>query len=176
MSKFNIKSILLGIGIGVVFTSVVSMIYLAGMEPSKELTEKEVLELAAKYDLVKRSSLLTGSGTTESEPTESIATEPTSDQSKNPEETEPAASPAPSASEALGTTAGTAAAEVIFEVESGTTSEKIAVRLHKAGLIEDEAAFVKLLDDLGLESRIQVGSFKINKGDGMKEIAEKITR
>lgn len=36
MDKFNIKSIILGIGIGVIITCVASMIYFAGTYPAKE--------------------------------------------------------------------------------------------------------------------------------------------
>jgi hypothetical protein len=51
MNNFNLKSILLGIGMGIIITSSVSIIYLAGRDPMKELSKQEVEKLAEKYGL-----------------------------------------------------------------------------------------------------------------------------
>lgn len=52
MSKFSIKSVLLGIGIGMIITSIASMIYFAGAYPQNELSEQDIARLAEKYDLL----------------------------------------------------------------------------------------------------------------------------
>ena len=53
MSQFHIKSILLGIGIGIIITATASMIYLAGRDPMDGLTKEEIIRQAEKYGMVK---------------------------------------------------------------------------------------------------------------------------
>lgn len=53
MNKFNTKSILLGIGIGIIITSVASIIYLAGRDPFSGLSKEEVMTQAEKYGMVR---------------------------------------------------------------------------------------------------------------------------
>lgn len=53
MSQFHLKSILLGIGIGIIITAIASMIYLAGRDPMKGLTKDEIISQAEKYGMVK---------------------------------------------------------------------------------------------------------------------------
>lgn len=54
MSQFHIKSILLGIGIGIIVTATASMIYLAGRDPMENLTEEQIIKQAEKYGMVKQ--------------------------------------------------------------------------------------------------------------------------
>lgn len=59
MGNFSAKSILLGMGIGIILTATVSMIYLSGRDPVKELTEQQIVSQAEKYGMVKVSVLQT---------------------------------------------------------------------------------------------------------------------
>lgn len=59
MSNFNLKSVLLGIGIGIIITATASIIYMAGRDPMKDLTEQQIISQAEKYGMV-RSTLLQG--------------------------------------------------------------------------------------------------------------------
>lgn len=63
MSNFSIKSILLGIGIGIIITATASMIYMAGRDPMKELTEQQFISQAEKYGLIRVSVLQENTGT-----------------------------------------------------------------------------------------------------------------
>ena len=54
LSQFNIKSILLGIGIGIIVTATASMIYLAGRNPMENLTEEQIIKQAEIYGMVKQ--------------------------------------------------------------------------------------------------------------------------
>lgn len=63
MSLFNAKSVLLGIGIGIIITATVSMIYIAGRDPMKDLTEQQIISQAQKYGMVKSSLILGGTDT-----------------------------------------------------------------------------------------------------------------
>lgn len=55
MRSFHVKSIVLGIGIGVIITSILSIIYSAGLNPLSNLSEKDIDKLCLKYGLVRKS-------------------------------------------------------------------------------------------------------------------------
>lgn len=150
MKNFHIKSLILGIGIGIVMTSIISIIYLAGMDPAQNLSEEEIIRLAGKYGMVKSTSLLTR------EP-EQQAQRSDDQEIRDTAETK---------FEGL---------EVEVSIKSGDTSEIVADKLLKAGLIEDRARFIKELDDMGLSTRISIGKFKIKKGIDLKSIIKMIT-
>ena len=58
MGNFNIKSILLGIGIGIIITAIASIIFMSGRDPMKELTKEQIISQAEKYGMVSSSILL----------------------------------------------------------------------------------------------------------------------
>ncbi len=49
MGRFHLRSFLLGIGIGIIITSIISMIYLAGRDPFEGLTREQIIERAREY-------------------------------------------------------------------------------------------------------------------------------
>ncbi len=57
MSNFNVKSIILGIGIGIIITATVSLIYESGKDPFKNLTKQQIISEAEKYGMVQGFSL-----------------------------------------------------------------------------------------------------------------------
>ncbi|TYQ13190.1 UNVERIFIED_CONTAM: hypothetical protein Cloal_4248 [Acetivibrio alkalicellulosi] len=50
MSRFNLKSLVLGIGIGIVITSFIGLIYSAGLTP--QLSRDEIIERAKQFGMV----------------------------------------------------------------------------------------------------------------------------
>jgi hypothetical protein len=58
MRNFQIKSILLGIGIGIVITSIISMIYAAGINTNKSLSREEIISKAKELGMVESTSIL----------------------------------------------------------------------------------------------------------------------
>jgi len=58
MGNFHIKSLILGIGIGVILTSVISMVYMAGMDSRQKISEEEVIRLAGELGMVKSASII----------------------------------------------------------------------------------------------------------------------
>jgi hypothetical protein len=155
MRKFHIKSLVLGVGIGIVITSVVSMIYLAGMDPSKALSEEEIVKLASQYGMVHSTSVLTEPPSLpEKERVNSKVEEeePKVEEEKHEE------------------------IEVSIRVVYGDSSEKVADKLFNAGLIESKEAFIKELVDSGLTRSIRVGEYSIRKGLDIKDIIDIITK
>jgi hypothetical protein len=57
MTNFNIKSIVLGIGIGIIMTSLISIIYLAGNDAKSAMTDEEIINRAEKLGMVKSVSI-----------------------------------------------------------------------------------------------------------------------
>ena len=61
MKLFDGKSIILGIGIGIIFTALVSMIYFMGVKPDK-LSEEEIKQMAKQYGMVEAESYFDEAG------------------------------------------------------------------------------------------------------------------
>lgn len=74
--------------------------------------------------------------------------------------------------ETPGTTTGPAdePAEITVTVESGSSSQDIAALLKNADLIADEEDFLSVVGQLGVETRLQAGTFNIPKGASVIEI------
>jgi hypothetical protein len=59
MKNFDIKSILLGIGIGFVIVSLLGMIYSLGYtDKSKKLTKEEVVQKAEEFGIIEKSHMV----------------------------------------------------------------------------------------------------------------------
>jgi len=58
MRNFHIKSLVLGLGIGMILTSTISIVYLAGIDPASNLSEEQIVKLAERYGMVKSASLI----------------------------------------------------------------------------------------------------------------------
>src|SRR3990167_366371 len=63
----------------------------------------------------------------------------------------------------------------IFIVEQGQGVRAIAKNLKDTGLIKDQVVFFLLTKKLGLDSKIQAGSFRLNPGMSASEIANQLT-
>jgi hypothetical protein len=57
MSRFNLKSLVLGIGIGIIITAVAGMIYAAGRDPMEGLSKEQIMGQAEKYGMIRPSIL-----------------------------------------------------------------------------------------------------------------------
>ncbi|MEA4849770.1 MAG: hypothetical protein VB106_21270 [Clostridiaceae bacterium] len=140
MGNYNLKNIMLGVGIGLVFSSMINI-----SMGSKELTLEDIKKEALKHDLIVLSK-------------EDIII------SQSQENTAPAA-PAPAAADSL-----TLDKEITINIESGMSSEDVTGLLNEKGLIKDKAAFLKRLGELGMEKKLKVGSFKISIGSDYDQI------
>lgn len=66
--------------------------------------------------------------------------------------------------------------DVKFEVKQGEYLSTVASNLKKLGLIEDSSAFVKKVEEMKLDSKLQIGTFTIPAGSTMEDIAKIITK
>lgn len=170
MKGFHIKSILMGIGIGTILTSIVSIIYLAGYDPSKHLSREDILELAIKYNYVQTNQVPVFASDTPIPAEQPVVRE-------MPESTpEPTAKSTPKLTPvALPEPTPAQARDVILTVNKGDTSKVVAERLKSMSLIEDVEAFKEKLGQMGLSSNIQIGSFEISGGSSIEQIIKIIT-
>ncbi len=60
-------------------------------------------------------------------------------------------------------------------IRSGSSGNVIAKQLKDAGIIKDTTEFLKVVDKLGVGTRLQVGSFKLSSDMSYEQIARKLS-
>jgi len=50
--RFHLKSLLLGIGIGIIITSIISLIYLSGRDPFEGISDEQIIARAEKLGMI----------------------------------------------------------------------------------------------------------------------------
>ncbi|MCX7842623.1 MAG: endolytic transglycosylase MltG [Clostridia bacterium] len=170
MKNFHITSIILGIGIGIVLTSIVSMIYLAGEKP--KMSREEIINEAKKIGMLEGTELIGSKEATQiqmaQKPESTVKLKEVQQKESMPEQTKQE-----------GTTATSSSVpkeqEIKIKVNPGDTSEIVSDRLLKAGLISDKAAFLKDLTAMGLTTEINIGEFNIKYGLDNRSIIKILT-
>ncbi|MCR4434468.1 MAG: hypothetical protein QHH06_00910 [Clostridiales bacterium] len=178
MRNFHVKSLLLGIGIGVILTSVLSMIYIAGTDPYANLDRGQIIRKAKEYGMIESSDIIKEQNSRTGKIKDSdkaSAGETTADQAKaSPNNETGGEVNSQTADQAPALQEGDAEQEVTITINPGDTSEMVAERLFKAGLIGSEDEFNKQLETMGLEREIAVGEFKLKKNSDMLTIIKMI--
>ncbi len=160
MQNFHIKSIILGIGIGMVLTALISTIYSMGNEPVMD--KNEIIERAKQYGMIFSEDIIlddvqkVNEGQVQSEVENSSALGP-----ENSKENK--------------TVENNVEEDVLISIQPGCTSEVLANRLLESGLIHDADSFVNHLVEMKLEGSIQVGDFRIRRGSDHNTIARAVT-
>lgn len=65
---------------------------------------------------------------------------------------------------------------VTFKVRSGNSLVMVAENLKDAGIVDDAKAFIKAGKSQGINKKIQVGTYSLEKGESFKSIIAKITK
>jgi len=50
--RFHLKSLILGIGIGIIITSLISLIYISGRDPFEGISDEQIMVRAEKLGMV----------------------------------------------------------------------------------------------------------------------------
>ncbi len=158
MGNFNLKNITLGIGIGLVVSSIINISII-----NRELTVEEIKKEAVKHNLI----VLTKEEILNNQTP--VPTEITPTPTAAPIVTPTAINPSP-------TSMPSAAGKITVNIKSGMSSEGIADLLKESGLIKDTKAFLKRLEEAGKDNRLKVGNFEIPKGSGYDDIIRILTR
>jgi hypothetical protein len=167
MGNYKLKNIMLGIGIGLVFSSMIN-ISIGG----RELTVEEIKNEAAKHNLIVLSNEdIINNQTPKTDSTIAAAPTPTPTPTPAPTPTVKPVQITPSPSQTP-----PSAATITVSVKSGMSSETIANLLQEKGLIKDTKAFLKSLADAGKDDKLKIGSFDIPKGSGYADIIKILTQ
>ncbi|MHB1392463.1 MAG: hypothetical protein ACYCYE_05155 [Clostridia bacterium] len=158
MGNFNLKNITLGIGIGLVFSSIININII-----NRELTVEEIKKEAVKHNLIVLTNDEVLNNQTPAAPT--ITQAPTT--TPIPASTAIIPSPTPTLP---------ATGKTTVNVKSGMSSEGIADLLKESGVIKDTKAFLKRLEEAGKDEKLKVGSFDIPKGAGYDDIIRILTQ
>ncbi|MGE5631763.1 MAG: hypothetical protein ACM3TR_11780 [Caulobacteraceae bacterium] len=159
MGRYNLKNIALGIGIGLVISSMVNI-----SSGSAPMTVEDIKKEAEKHNLI----VLTMEEVINKQ---TPAPTPSPSPSPTPAPT-PAAKPTPTPA----STKQTSSKAVEINIKSGLSSESIANILMESGLIKDSKSFLKRLGELDKDDKLKVGTFTIPKGTGTDEIIKILTK
>ncbi len=186
MRNFHIKSILLGMGIGMVLISIVSMIYTSGIKSYQEMSREEIISKAREYGMVDASLLAEAEKRAEAAAVS--AGQPLSD---NNEALKPEDNSGPSdeeqhkapEKELENQPSGDAVQQpeppskvINIVVEAGTTAMGLDNLLLQNGLIGQKNDFTNRLKELKLTGRIRTGRYNIAEGTGVDEIIRIVTK
>lgn len=199
MEGFNVRSIVLGIGIGIIITSLVSMIYLSGV--GVKMSKDEIITEARKYGMIDRAELIKD----DSKPSAGLLpvsnTTPAKNEIEQIKTTQNAINTANSTSStniasvtttAITTIASTAMAaagpkpessqnkpkkesDLTIYVNDGDSSEIVSKKLYDKGIIKDKSDFIRKINGARLEAKIAVGEFKFKPGEDVKNIISELT-
>ncbi len=156
MGSYSLKNIILGIGIGLVFSSMININII-----NKELTIEEIKKEAVKHNLI----VLTKEEILNNQTPGIPAITPA-----------PTAAPTPTSVPTPTPTQPAAAGKIKVNVKSGMSSEGIADLLKGSGLIKDTKAFLKRLEEVDKDDKLKIGTFEIPKGSGYDDIIRILTR
>ena len=194
------KEFLIGLGVGMVFASAITMVN----PPHETLTDEEIKAEAMKLGMVEKEDALdqvlkqegTAAPTSDATATVEASAAAETSAEKTPQQTERASSDVtaepedametvkketkapkstPSAEKSKDTKK-TSNSYVKVEIKAGTWSGEIAQKMSELALVDDAEEFDDFLCDNGYASMIRVGVYQIPKGSTYKEIAEIITK
>lgn len=186
MRKVHEKSIILGIGIGMIITAITGMIFSAGTQ--KELSKEEIISLAKGYGLIEKSKFQYDNtnlaANTTAEPTTANTTAAnTTATNTTATNSEVANITTANSTVATNTTATSTPAKttnsvnqrnIIIEVKDGFKSQHVAEALLEKGVIKSEKDFMAVLDSYKASTKINIGTFKFKTNDDLDYIVKTI--
>ncbi|WP_024831348.1 ABC transporter substrate-binding protein [Ruminiclostridium josui] len=174
MRKVHEKSILLGIGIGMIITAIVGMIYSSGTETQKELTKEEIISRAKTYGLIEPVRILDKDN---SEATDSTAADTTSEKSPGVSTVSPASNEAAektSTANKDNTSTDTNERNIVINIEDGHTSSDVMKQLLNKGIIANEKDFTNTIHTYKATRKIISGTYKFKKNEDVEYLVKKI--
>ena len=174
----RIKYYIRGIGIGIIFATLVltiSFYFGKGSFAKEKLSDEEIIERATELGMVMEATTEEGTeeGTDENtkENPEEVAEE--SDEGNTEKEATVTAEAAPQIEDIA--SSDSEEAETItyvpFTVRGGESSEIVSENLKKAGLIDSVDDFNKYLSKINVDNLIQSGTFYVKQGSSYDDIA-----
>ena len=174
----RIKYYIRGIGIGIIFATLVltiSFYFGKGSFAKEKLSDEEIIERATELGMVMEATTEEGTeeGTEENTEEDSEAVAEESDENNTEKEATVTAEAAPQIEDVA--SSDSKEAETItyvpFTVRGGESSEIVSENLKKAGLIDSVDDFNKYLSKIKVDNLIQSGTFYVKQGSSYDDIA-----
>lgn len=182
MRNFQAKSIILGMGIGIVFTALVSIIYNAGGYSS--MSKEEIISAAKSYGMIEPENLFDSGGKKESTSGSQKKNGTKEDSVQNnggaksintTESTEEAQTGTDVASgQAVQNKPEQQEEYVSIDIQEGDNSYTVGEKLANSGLVSSAGEFNIAIINAGLDSKIMAGNYQIRKGSSIQEIISTI--
>ncbi len=177
------KYFLRGLGIGIIFASIVCLMAFQG-EVSGQLSDEEIIERAKELGMTEPEDqvgdlLKEKENTSEQEASRADSGEPAASKEETTEKE--AVTEQQETTETEQTTEENTADKssetetVELTIERGSSSYPVCQKLQELGMIRDASEFDTYLVENGYASRIRVGTHKLQKGMSYGEIAEAIS-
>ncbi|HEY5583625.1 MAG TPA: ABC transporter substrate-binding protein [Ruminiclostridium sp.] len=182
MKKVHEKSIVLGIGIGMIITAISGMIFSAGT--NKELSKSEIISLAKGYGLIEQVKFIndenasnnSGNASVNSTTDESTVADSTTDESTVADSTKDESTIANSTVAETTTDVHSSEKNIIIEIKAGHTSQYVIDELLEKGVIESKEDFIAVLDFYKASTKINIGTFKFKKNEELHYIVKTICK
>ncbi len=159
----KLKYYMRGIGIGVIFATLlltISFYFGSTGISSKEMTDDEIIEKATELGMV-----MPEDDSEEQENKEEATEEPedanSEAQSTEEEITEESTEESEVENEPVVESSETTVKYIPFTVNSGESSDTVAANLYSAGLVDSASEFNDYMNTLGVDNRIQSGTFYV---------------
>jgi hypothetical protein len=180
MQGFHIKSILIGLGMGIIIAAILGIIcYNAGASSVSKPSKEEVIQLAKSYGMIDPTDLIKGQSDQTNQNSDKSTIKVNSDDNTP---TSPADSTTKSSTTNKATTDNADTKQqdqpkiLSIVINSGDSTQTIAERLVNSGLIANKNDFFNKLTALGLSEKIETGEFKIRTGATVEDIVRIITK
>lgn len=181
MRKVHEKSIILGIGIGMIITSIAGMIYSAGND--KELSKEEIISLAKGYGMVEKTSIINNSNNLDLNEGRQAGGTSTSDTSAA--STSTAEVTAASTSTVVGSSVSNTATDssststkdernIIVKINGGEKAKLVTTQLLEKGIITKSEDFEAKLYAYNATTKIIAGTYKFKKNEDIDYIVKTI--
>ncbi len=172
MGDFHIKSMTLGIGMGIILTSLVSMIYFegTGMKMSKE----DIISEARKYGMIDKSEIIKDDVKPASgKPAENNGVQVAKSDNSLPKVSNNEKSGVGSKNEI--STPKPPIQNIMIEINEGDTSEIVADKLYNKGIINDKSSFINKINGSKFETKIANGNFEFKPGEDYNNLIKVLT-
>ena len=173
----KLKYYMRGIGIGVIFATLlltISFYFGSTGISSKEMTDEEIIEKATELGMV-----MPEDDSEEQENQEEATEEPedanseaqsTEEEEEEEEIAEESTEEAEVENEPVVESSETTVKYIPFTVNSGESSDTVAANLYSAGLIDSASEFNDYMNTLGVDNRIQSGTFYVRSDSTYDDI------
>jgi len=181
MRKVHEKSIVLGIGIGMIITAIAGMIFSAGNQ--KELSKAEIISLAKGYGLIEQVQFLNGDNASNKSTNVATDSTKTADTTAATDSTTTAADDKSvnvaevtdkQQQQSDTSSSSTAERNIIIEIKDGYKSQNVIDALLEKGVITNQEDFTAVLDLYKASTMINIGTFKFKKNDDLHYIVKTI--